>query len=147
MTPAGKLVRAFGDPDRMARLYAPDIAWSLSAALVAYPRPMQGREAVLAFNRHVWEEVYHPDCTVEILDETGDEARSAVRFIYSARLRADGRTYRNEYTLFARSGPNGVTEVFEGLDTAALLDFVKGRPTGAEFEALGVARHASRNAG
>lgn len=137
-------MRAFGDVDRMAGLYAPDICWSLSASLVMYPRPMQGRDAVIAFNRHVWSDVYQPDCHVEILDETGDAGLSAVRFLYSAILIADGRRYENEYTLFARSGPRGITHVFEGLDTAALLDFVGGRMAGASFEQTGASRHETR---
>ncbi len=144
MTVAGDLVRAFGDVERMAKLYAPNICWSLSASLISYPRPMQGREAVIAFNTHVWGEVYHPDCWVEILDETGDAATSAARFIYSATLIASGQTYQNEYTLFARSGPDGITHVFEGLDTAALLDFINARDLGASFEQMGSARHPSR---
>jgi hypothetical protein len=102
-TPAGRLVCAFGNVEKMSALYAPEIEWSLSASL-PYPRPMKGREAVLAFNRSVWEEVYFPDCTVEILDELGDERLSAVRFIYRAKYRGSNLPYENEYTLFARGG-------------------------------------------
>ncbi|MEQ8268413.1 MAG: nuclear transport factor 2 family protein [Parvibaculum sp.] len=131
-TPAGRLVRAFGDVEKMAALYAPGIDWSLSASL-PYPRPMRGRDAVLAFNRSVWEEVYFPDCTVEILDEVGNDSLSAVRFIYRARHRATGRAYENEYTLFARAGAEGITEVFEALDTLAVFDQINGRPAGTSL--------------
>lgn len=134
-TPAGRLVSAFGDVERMSALYAPEIAWSLSASL-PYPRPMQGREAVLAFNRSVWEEVYFPDCTVEILDELGDERLSAVRFIYRATYRASGLRYENEYTLFARGGPEGISEVFEALDTLAIFDQMRGEEKGTAFARL-----------
>src|SRR5690606_22689212 len=100
-TPAGRLVSAFGDVEKMSALYAPEIEWNLSASL-PYPRPMKGRDAVLAFNRSVWEEAYFPDCTVEILDELGDDNLSAVRFVYRGKFRASGLPYENEYTLFAR---------------------------------------------
>lgn len=122
-TPAGRLVRAFGDVERMAAMYAPGIRWSLSASL-DLPRPMIGFDAVTAFNREVWSRHYRPDCTVEILDECGDERSSAVRFIYRAHSNVTGTLYENEYTLFARSGPDGITEVFEALDTLAVMKFL-----------------------
>lgn len=134
-TPAGHLVSAFGDVEKMSTLYAPEIEWSLSASL-PYPRPMKGRDAVLAFNRSVWEEVYFPDCTVEILDELGDESLSAVRFIYRAKYRGSNLSYENEYTLFARGGPDGITQVFEALDTLAIFDQMQGAPKGAAFARL-----------
>lgn len=132
-TPAGRLVSAFGDVAAMSRLYAEGIEWSLPAGL-PFPRPMVGREAVIAFNTAVWTESYFPDCTTEILDETGDEASSAVRFIYRARFRAGG-TYENEYTLFARTSGGLITHVFEALDTIALIDQLKGQPIGSAFAA------------
>lgn len=131
-TPAGRLVSAFGDVDKMKAMYAPDIEWSLSASL-PFPRPMKGYEAVVAFNTGVWGETYFPDCTVEILDEIGDERLSAVRFIYRARYRASGGMYVNEYTLFARSSAEGIREVFEALDTAAVLDQMSGGKVGDTF--------------
>ncbi|MBI1239615.1 MAG: nuclear transport factor 2 family protein [Alphaproteobacteria bacterium] len=132
LTPAGKLVTAFGDVHAMAALYAPSIEWSLSASL-PFARPMRGREAVIAFNTAVWTEHYRPDCSVEILDEAGDDRVSAVRFIYRAFSKAAGKPYENEYTLFARSGPAGITEVFEALDTGLLLDFLTGKAIGTAF--------------
>ena len=133
-TPAGRLVSAFGDVAAMSRLYADAIEWSLPAGL-PFPRPMKGREAVIAFNTAVWAESYFPDCTVEILDEAGDDAASAVRFVYRARFRATGAAYENEYTLFARAGSGGITRVFEALDTIALIDQLQNRPVGAAFAA------------
>ncbi len=118
----------------MSRLYADAIEWSLPAAL-PFPRPMKGREAVIAFNAAVWADSYFPDCNVEILDEAGDDASSAVRFVYRARFRATGAAYENEYTLFARAGVDGITHVFEALDTIALIDFLKGHPVGTAFAA------------
>lgn len=131
-TPAGRLVSAFGDVEKMSALYAPEIEWNLSASL-PYPRPMKGRDAVLAFNRSVWEEAYFPDCTVEILDELGDENLSAVRFVYRGKFRASGLPYENEYTLFARGGPEGISEVFEALDTLAIFDQMRGEEKGTAF--------------
>jgi ketosteroid isomerase-like protein len=129
-TPAGRLVSAFGDAEAMRAMYAPHVEWSLSASL-DLPRPMKGIDAVSAFNRQVWTEFYRPDCTVEILDETGDDRVSAARFIYRAHSNATGTLYENEYTIFVRSGPEGITEVFEGLDTAFVLRFLdEGTPKG-----------------
>lgn len=136
MTPAGKLVRAFGDVAAMRALYAPDVEWSLSGSL-PFPRPMVGRDAVTAFNTEVWTVHYRPDCTVEILDEVGDERSSAVRFIYRAHSKLRDAPYENEYTVFVRSGPGGITHVFEALDTAIILDFLQGRPKGTSFAFLG----------
>jgi hypothetical protein len=121
-TPAGRLVATFGDPERMCLLYAPCIEWSLPRSIASLPRPMVGLEAVKAFNRFAWEQHYFPDCEVEIVDETGDLNRSAVRFIYRARLRTTGLHYENEYTLFARSGPQGIEAVFESPDTLGLFE-------------------------
>ena len=129
-TPAGKLVSAFGDVERMTALYAPDVEWSLMGA-TPYPRPIKGREAVAAFNREVWTRHYRPDCSVEILDEVGDERASAVRFIYRAHMLAADRPYENEYTVFVRSGPAGIAEVFEGYDTARARDVARGGATAA----------------
>jgi ketosteroid isomerase-like protein len=123
-TPAGRLVLAFGDVDAMAAMYAPNIEWSLSASL-DLPRPMVGSEAVAAFNREVWSRHYRPECAVTILDEVGDEQRSAVRFIYRAHSNVTNTAYENEYTLFVRSGPEGITEVFEALDTLLVMRFLE----------------------
>lgn len=131
-TPAGRLVAAFGNVSAMQALYAPYLEWSLPAGL-PLPRPMKGRDAVIAFNTAVWAEHYFADCETTILDEVGDEGQSAVRFIYRARFRPDGAPYENEYTLFARSGPDGITEVHEALDTVALLDQRRGRKVGDTF--------------
>lgn len=136
MTPAGKLVRAFGDPAAMAALYAEDVQWSLPASIRSFARPMRGRDAVTAFNREIWTRYYAPDCTVEILDEAGDERTSAVRFIYRAQSLIAGRAYENEYTVFVRSGPEGISEVNEALDTVAMLDFMLGRAVGDSLDML-----------
>ncbi|BEU99383.1 nuclear transport factor 2 family protein [Novosphingobium olei] len=124
-TLAGQLVRNFGNPSAMAGLYAPDVEWSLPPSL-PFPVPMKGIDAVSAFNRSVWGEVYYPDCSVEILDETGSATCSAVRFIYRARFRANDLPYENEYTLFARHGEQGITEVFESLDLTRLAQQAPG---------------------
>lgn len=136
MTPAGKLVSAFGDVKAMSALYAPDIKWSLPASVKAFARPMAGRDAVIAFNNDVWTNYYKSDCSVEILDEAGDENTSAVRFIYRAHSVLANKTYENEYTVFVRSGPHGITEVNEALDTVCMLDFMLGQEAGESFTAL-----------
>lgn len=124
-TIAGRLVRNFGNAAEMARLYAPGIEWSLPASL-PFPVPMKGFDAVTAFNRSVWSDVYFEDCTVEILDEVGSAHASAVRFIYRARFRATGDPYENEYTLFARHDAQGITQVFESLDLTRLASQAPG---------------------
>jgi ketosteroid isomerase-like protein len=134
-TPAGQLVRAFGNVAAMRALYAPDVEWSLSASL-PFDRPMRGRDAVVAFNTAVWTVHFRPDCTVEILDEVGDAASSAVRFIYRAHSKIADKPYENEYTVFVRSGPTGISHVFEALDTALILEFLQGRPAGSSFAFL-----------
>jgi hypothetical protein len=121
-TPAGRLVTAFGDVPTMAALYAPDVRWTLSAS-TPFPRPIKGKAAVTAFNTEVWTAHYRPDCQIEILDEVGDERASAVRFLYRAFAKAAARMYENEYTVFVRSGPEGIEEVFEAFDTALTRDF------------------------
>jgi ketosteroid isomerase-like protein len=126
-------VTAFGNPAEMSLLYSPDVQWSLSASLTQFPRPIDGKDAVVAFNESIWRDVYRPDCTTEIMDEVGDDESSAVRFVYRAIFVRSGTGYENEYTLFARSGRDGIFAVFEGLDTAALLDAMTGQPVGSSF--------------
>jgi hypothetical protein len=128
-TPAGRLVAAFGDVQAMAKLYAPTVEWSLSAS-TPFPRPIRGKDAVVAFNTQVWTDHYRPDCQVEILDEVGDARASAVRFTYRAFSNAAQRLYKNEYTVFVRSGPDGIEAVFEAFDTALTRDFFRSGGSG-----------------
>ncbi len=127
-TPAGKLASSFGDVDAMCALYAPDISWKISTS-IGIP-PMIGRNAVIAFNRQVWTEHHRTDCIIEILDEAGDEAISAVRFLYRAWSHFIGDWYENEYTLFVRARPEGIFSVAEAMDSSANLDFLSGKPIG-----------------
>ena len=127
-TLAAQLVERFGDPDTMKELYADDIRWSLSVSLGKIAGPYEGREAVEAFNRRIWEAVYHREVEVEILDDIGDERASAVRFIYRATYRNNGAPYENQYTLFVRSDQGRIQEVFEGLDTLASINAYAGLP-------------------
>jgi ketosteroid isomerase-like protein len=132
-TPAGRLVSAFGRPEQMAALYAPDITWSLPRGLMQ--QPMVGIEAVCAFNQMVWTQSYRPDCEVEILDEVGDEHSSAVRIIYRAHMLMSDQLYENEYQLFVRADDEGIHEVSERMDTVALLDALTGQKIGTTFAA------------
>jgi hypothetical protein len=132
-TPAGRLVSAFGRPEEMATLYALDITWSLPQGLMQ--QPMVGIDAVCAFNEMVWTQSYRPDCEVEILDEVGDERSSAVRIIYRAHMLMRDQPYENEYQLFVRSDNAGIHEVFERMDTVALLDALTGHRIGTTFAA------------
>lgn len=123
-TLAGKLAELFGRVDDMAELYASEIEWSMPASL-PYPRPMIGRDVIVAFHRQVWGEFYRPDCEVEILDECGDAAGSAARFAYRAFSLLKNDWYANQYTLFVRSGPDGIREVFEDFDTVTTYNFFR----------------------
>ena len=69
-TPAGDLVRAFADVDRMDAMYADEIVWTLPASLGPAAGPHHGREAVVAFNRAVWGQYYSPEgVEVEVVEE------------------------------------------------------------------------------
>lgn len=133
-TPAGELASSFGDAGAMRDLYAPTVEWQISRSLGV---PAQvGIDAVSAFNEQVWTIHHRPDCTVTILDEVGDAANSAVRFRYRAWSLLCEDWYENEYTLFIRSGPDGIVNVVEGFDSAAAIDFYARRPPGSGWAAL-----------
>ena len=134
-TPARMLAERFGNPDAMLALYAPNVVWAISASL-GVPK-LAGRDAVSAFNRQVWTEHHRPDCTVTILDEAGSAGMSAVRFTYRAWSLFVGDWYENEYTLFVRSGPEGIEHVAEAFDTAATIDFLSRRPAGSGWAGVG----------
>jgi SnoaL-like domain len=123
-TPAGQLASAFGNPEKMVSLLAPGVRWTLPFS-TPFPRPISGRDAVLETMTKIWTEIYRPDVEVEFLDEVGDDTASAVRFTYKAFALWLGRIYENEYTLFARSGPDGIVEVNEAFDTKRTLDFFR----------------------
>lgn len=133
-TPARQLAECFGNPDKMAELYSPEVVWQISAS-VGVPR-LEGYDAVCAFNRQVWTEHHRPDCTVTVLDDIGDAETSAVRFTYRAWSLFVEDWYENEYTLFVRSGSDGIRMVNEAFDTAATIDFLAKRPLGTCWEAV-----------
>jgi hypothetical protein len=135
VTPARQLAERFGDPAAMRSLYAPDVVWLISASL-GVPR-LEGVEAVAAFNMQVWTEHHRPDCTVTILDEAGDDHRSAVRFTYRAWSHFRGDWYENEYSLFVRADDAGIRHVAEAFDTAATIDFLAGRAAGSAWATVG----------
>ncbi|MFC4595805.1 hypothetical protein [Sphingobium tyrosinilyticum] len=127
-TLAGRLATSFGNPDAIERLLAPNARWSLPAAL-PFPHPMEGRDLIIGTMRKIWSEIYRPDVAVQILDEIGDDRVSSVRFDYRAFSLDKQGWYANNFTLFARGGPEGATEVFELFDTVRTLDFFRGEPT------------------
>lgn len=125
-SPAGDLVRAFGDVDAMSEMYADDIVWHLPVSLGPIAGPHEGRTAVIAFNQTVWGTYYSPDnVEVELLDELQDGERSAARFTYRATILASGTRYENEYTLFTRSNGGLIVEVHEGLDTLKTISYAE----------------------
>ena len=130
-TPARRLVEAFGDVAAMAAMYAPDVTWRLNRSLAAnISGPHVGADAVIAFNRAVFEKFYEPgSVTVEIHDELGDESSSVVRFDFSATTRR-GHRYDVEYVLFATTRDDAVSEVIELLDTHASNEQHAGRAIG-----------------
>ncbi len=123
-TLAGKLVRAFGDVDAMARLYDDDIRWTLPAALGPAAGPFEGREAVIAFNAAVWSQFYLPTgVEVDLHDELAQDDLSAARFTYRATVASTGESYENEYMLIARARDGKVVEVFEYMDSLKLMQY------------------------
>lgn len=116
-TPARALAERFGDPDWMAELYDPEIVWTLPKSSGKFAGPHVGRDVVLAFNRAVWGKLYFPDVGIDIQEESGDDRMSAVRFIYTARIRPGGEPYEVEYAVFARAVDGKIVEVHEMLDT------------------------------
>lgn len=133
-TPARLLASAFGDPEKMVSQLADDIRWYLPAS-TPFPKPIEGRQAVLETMTKIWTEVYRTDVDVEFLDEVGDGSASAVRFRYRAWAHWVSRWYENEYTLFVRSGPSGISEVNEAFDTKRTLDFFR-EEVKTEFKGL-----------
>ena len=125
VTIAGQLCAAFGDIERMAKLYADDVVWHLPRS-VPMQNPIGGKDAVIAFNREVWGTHYEADCEVDILDEVGGSGVSAARFTYRARMKALQQAYENEYTIFVRSDDQGIHEIFEGFDTAHTISVARG---------------------
>ena len=119
-TPARRLVEAFGDIDAMAAMYAPDITWRLNRSLAPnIAGPHVAADAVVTFNRAVFEKFYEPgSVAVEIHDELGDALSSVVRFDFSATTRR-GQPYDVEYVLFATTRNGLISEVIELLDTHA----------------------------
>ncbi len=134
-TVAGKLASFFGDAAAMRSLYAPSVEWRISESLCVPPQV--GIDAVGDFNQQVWTIHHRPDCTVTILHEAGDAQSSAVRFRYRAWSLLCEDWYENEYTLFVRSGEDGITSVVEGFDTAAAIDFYGRKPLGTGWASLG----------
>lgn len=116
-TPARTLAERFGDPESMAELYDPEIVWTLPKSSGKFAGPHVGKDVVLAFNRAVWGKLYFPDVGIDIQEESGDDRMSAVRFIYTARIRPNGEPYEVEYAVFARSVNGKIVEVHEMLDT------------------------------
>ena len=133
-TPARMLAERFGNPSKMAALYSHEVIWQISASL-GVPL-LEGYDAVCAFNKQVWTEHHRPDCTVTVLDEVGNSQTSAVRFTYRAWSLFIEDWYENEYTLFVRSGNDGIRLVVEAFDTAATIDFLAGRPQGSAWQAI-----------
>ncbi|MBS02064.1 MAG: ketosteroid isomerase [Gammaproteobacteria bacterium] len=125
-TLARQLAEAFGDVEAMRALYADNIIWSLQASLGRIAGPYEGKEAVMAFNERVWGSFYYPECTVDILNELGDDAHSAVRFIYNAKLRSSEGPYSLEYILFVRAEGGQITRVDESMDTMGSVNLFAG---------------------
>lgn len=130
-TPAGRLVAAFGDCDAMAAMYTENVTWRLNYSLPErIAGPHVGKAAVMAFNHAVFHKIYEAGSTeIEITDEVGDEAASAVRFNIRAMSRR-GHRYEVEYTLFAKSHDGLIHEVVELLDTLASTEQHAGNAIG-----------------
>lgn len=131
LTPARRLVEAFGDCERMAAMYADDVVWRLNYSLAPnIAGPHIGRNAVTGFNRAVFGKFYEANSvTVDIQDEIGDEVFSVVRFVFHA-LSSRGYPYDVEYVLFAKTREGQITKVIELLDTLASNEQHQGKRVG-----------------
>lgn len=134
ITPARRLVEAFGDVERMAAMYAPDVTWRLNRSLApTIAGPHVGAATVVAFNTAVFTKFYESaSVSVEIHDELGDEKSSVVRFDFSATTRR-GYHYDVEYVLFATTSDGLVSEVVELLDTHASNEQHAGNAVGTRL--------------
>ena len=130
-TPARRLVEAFGDCEAMASLYADDVVWRLNHSLAPnIAGPHEGKDAVTGFNQAVFQKFYETGSVrVDIHDEIGDEASSAVRFDFHARS-TRGHDYDVEYVLFAKTRQGNIHEVVELLDTLASNEQHQGNRVG-----------------
>jgi len=131
ITPARRLVEAFGDCDALEAMYTEDVSWRSSHSRAPnIAGPHIGKAAVCAFNHAVFDKFYEPgSVTVEILDEIGDDASSVVRFVFRATSRR-GNPYVVEYVLFAKTTDGKVHEVVELLDTHASNEQHQGKAVG-----------------
>jgi ketosteroid isomerase-like protein len=124
MTLAGSLVRAFGDVEKMAELYADDVVWELPSSLGEAAGPHRGKDAVVAFNHQVWGEFYSPiGVEVEVHDELEQRDLSAVRFTYRATEASTRERYENEYSVHVRVRDGKIVEIREFLDTLKLVRY------------------------
>ena len=130
-TPARRLVEAFGNCEAMEAMYTEDVTWRLNHSLAPnIAGPHEGKAAVCAFNRAVFEKFYQPgSVSAEILDDIGDEASSAVRFNFRA-TSGRGNAYAVEYVLFAKTKGGKIHGVVELLDTHASNEQHQGRAVG-----------------
>ncbi len=131
ITPARRLVEAFGNCAALEAMYTDNVSWRLNHSLAPnISGPHVGKDAVCAFNRAVFEKFYEPGSVeVEIQDELGDEASSVVRFVFRA-MSGRGHPYAVEYVLFAKTTDGKVHEVVELLDTHASNEQHRGNVVG-----------------
>lgn len=115
-----------GRHDRVSPVLDEDVVWHLPP--FAKQDPMRGRDAVLKFLTEAPASFYEPGTMriepVEIL--AGDGFASCL-----ATLRATtkhGMPYENRYGFFARLRQGRLTEVWELLDSAVLLEQMRARP-------------------
>ena len=84
----------------------------------------------MKFNNAVFHKFYKTSSvSVDILDEIGDEAASAVRFNFHAHSTRD-HAYDVEYVLFAKTSQGLIYEVVELLDTLASNEQHQGNRVG-----------------
>ncbi len=130
-TPAGRLVQAFGDCERMASMYTDDVVWRLNHSLAPnIAGPHTGKEAVVRFNQAVFHKFYETGSVSTVIhDEIGDEISSVVRFDFHAQS-TRGHGYDVEYVLFAKTRQGLICEVVELLDTLASSEQHQGNRLG-----------------
>lgn len=115
-----------GRHDRVARVLAENVVWHMPP--FAKQPPMRGRAAVLQFLAEAPASFYEPGSMSIEPHELAVENGFAACLATMRATTTHGMPYENRYAFFARLQDGQLTEVWELLDSAVLLDQLQARP-------------------